>query len=250
MSALLRCLPVGYRPTNCYVLACSETRRAIVIDPGTKEGEEDRIFDTIGELKLSLDFIVCTHGHPDHTAGNRIIKKITGADILIHEYDAPLLTNPWLGAEESPAFKVPHRCPICGKQEMVRLDINGHMARSISGCGVVVLEAEISPPADKMLSDGDRIDFGKIELEVLHTPGHTAGGISLYAEDDRILFTGDTLSAGLHGRTDLAGGSEKDMRTSLARLLRLPNQTVVYPGHGDSTTIGRERTDNPYVQVL
>jgi hydroxyacylglutathione hydrolase len=250
MSILLRCLPVGYLPTNCYVLACEDTQEAIVIDPGTKEAEENRIIGAIEHLKLNLEFIACTHGHPDHTAGNKKLKQITGADILIHERDAPLLTNPWLGAEESPAFKVPHRCPICGKQEMVRLDIDGEKARTISGCGVVVWEAEISPPADKVLSDGDIISFGQTELKVIHTPGHTAGGISLYSADERMVFTGDTLSSGSHGRTDLARGSEEDMKLSLRKLMQLPTETVVYPGHGDSTTIGKERIANPYVQSL
>jgi glyoxylase-like metal-dependent hydrolase (beta-lactamase superfamily II) len=241
MGVILQCLEVGYMPTNCYIVGCEKTSESIVIDPGIGQHEERRVIDVIGESGLSLRYIVNTHGHPDHTSGNRALKEKTQADILIHRDDAPLLTDPWLGAQESPAFKVPHRCPICGKEEMVRLDTDGTKARTISGCGVVVLEAAISPPADRLLYEGDIIRFGQIELAVIHTPGHTRGGISLYLANEKIVFTGDTLFAGSYGRTDLAGGSDKDMTNSLRRLARLPARTVVYSGHGASTTIEKEK---------
>jgi len=250
MSNILRHLKVGYLPTNCYIVACGKTREAIIIDPGISEGEEDRIIEVIKGSHFSVRYIVNTHGHPDHTSGNRVLKEVTDADILVHRSDAPLLTNPWLGAEMSPAFKVPHRCPVCGKEEMVQLDITGQKARTISGCGVVVLEAEISPPADRILDDGDHIEFGQARLEVVHTPGHTRGGISLYALGDKIIFTGDTLFEDFCGRTDLAGGSIEDMKQSLWKLMRLPAETAVYPGHGNSTTIERARETNLCVQSL
>ncbi|MGB7055333.1 MAG: MBL fold metallo-hydrolase [bacterium] len=250
MSIILKCLTVGYLPTNCYIVVCKKTLEAIIVDPGINEGEEGRIIDVIRGSRFSARYIVNTHGHPDHTAGNRVLKANTRADILIHHDDAPLLTDPWLGAEESPAFKVPHRCPICGKEEMVRLEIDGTKARTVSGCGVIVLEAEISPPADRTLGEGDKIRFGQTGLEVIHTPGHTRGGVSLYSADERFVFTGDTLFADSCGRTDLAGGSEENMIRSLRKLMRLPAETVVYPGHRSSTTIERARAINPCVKLL
>jgi hydroxyacylglutathione hydrolase len=133
---------------------------------------------------------------------------------------------------------------------MVRLEIDGKKARTVSGCGVAVLEAEISPPADRTLGEGDKIEFGQTGLEVMHTPGHTRGGVSLYSADERVVFTGDTLFADSCGRTDLAGGSEEDMMRSLRKLMRLPAATAVYPGHKSSTTIERARAFNPCVQSL
>jgi hydroxyacylglutathione hydrolase len=248
MSMILEHLQVGYLPTNCYIVACKDTLEALIIDPGINAGEERRIIDVIERFHFTVRKIVNTHGHPDHTSGNRVLKEITRADILVHAEDAPLLTDPWRGAEESPAFKVPHRCPVCGKSEMVRLEISGRKARTISGCGVVVLEAEISPPADRTMVAGDRIEFGQTWLEVMHTPGHTPGGISLYSADEKIVFTGDTMFADSCGRTDLAGGSEQDMIRSLRRLIRLPAETAVYPGHGLATTMERAILTNPCVQ--
>lgn len=247
MGMMLKCVRVGYMPTNCYVVVCSEAQEGIVVDPGIGVGEAGRIIHTIEKLNIRVKSIVNTHGHPDHTSGNRAIKEHTGAPILIHEYDAPLLTEPWLGAEDSPAFKRPHRCPVCGREEMVKLDVSNGKARTISGCGVVVLEAEISPPADQILKDCDRVRFGKSELTVLYTPGHTKGGISLYSRDARLLLSGDTLFAGSCGRTDLAGSSSEDMVLSLRRLMQLPGETVVLPGHGGSTTIEIEKRGNPCV---
>ncbi len=250
MSILIKNLRVGYLPTNCYVAACDETGKAVVIDPGTGQGEEQQIIDFLHDRKYTLEHIINTHGHPDHFAGNRALKENTGASILIHRADAPLLTDPWLGAEDSPAFSVPHRCPVCGEQEMVRLEVAEGKARTVSGCGVVVLEADLSPPADRLLSDGDRIHFGRSCLLVIHTPGHTRGGISLYSAEDGIVFTGDTLFAGSCGRTDLAGGSDEDMSGSLRKIMRLPEETLVYPGHLSSTTIKQARIENPCVRSL
>jgi hydroxyacylglutathione hydrolase len=245
MEMMLKCVRVGYIPTNCYIIVCNETQEGVVVDPGISIGEAGRIIRNIEKLNVRVKSIVNTHGHPDHTSGNRAIKEYTGAPILIHECDAPLLTEPWLGAEDSPAFKRPHRCPVCGREEMVKLDVSDGKARTISGCGVVVLEAEISPPADQTLKDEDRVRFGKSELTVLYTPGHTKGGISLYSRDERFLFSGDTLFAGSCGRTDLASSSNEDMARSLRRLMQLPGETVVFPGHGGSTTIEIERRGNP-----
>ena len=104
-----------------------------------------------------------------------------------------------------------------------------------------------SPPADILLHDGDSVKFGKVTLKVMHTPGHTTGSILLL--DEKEVFTGDTLFAGSIGRVDLPGGSERDMRLSLKKLLRLPDQYVVYPGHGPTTTMGEEKRVNPFLQM-
>ncbi len=243
----MKCLQVGYLPTNCYVLVDKESREALVVDPGTRVGEANRVIHAINELGANVKFIVNTHGHPDHTSGNRAIKEHAGAKILIHTDDAPLLIEPWRGAEESEAFMKPHRCPVCGREEIVKLDVDADKVRTISECGVVVLEAELSPPADRTLRDKDWIKFGGIDIEVLHTPGHTRGGISLYYEKENLVFSGDTLFEGSWGRTDLAGSSEEEMINSLRRLGELPGQTVVYPGHGRQTTINKEKKVNPYM---
>jgi hydroxyacylglutathione hydrolase len=245
---MLKQLNVGYLPTNCYIVACANTGEAVIIDPGIIKGEERQIVGALQEPKLVVKYIINTHGHPDHFSGNRVLKETTGADILIHCADAALLEDPWLGAEDSPAFSVPHQCPVCGKQEMVRLEVIKKKARMISGCGVVVLEADLSPPADRLLMEGDNIAFGQTVLKVIHTPGHTKGGVSLYSANDGILFTGDTLFADSCGRTDLAGGSDQDMMRSLRKLMRLPSKTAVYPGHLSSTTLERARANNPCVR--
>jgi len=154
---------------------------------------------------------VNTHGHPDHIGGNGIIKKATGAPILIHEYDAPMLTG---GAD------------------------------NVSG--LFGLRAT-SPPADKMLHEGDVIQFGKITLRVLHTPGHSKGSISLLGDD--AVFTGDTLFAGSIGRYDLPGASYKEIIRSVKRLATLPEHVKVYSGHGPTSTIGTEKKSNPFLQM-
>jgi glyoxylase-like metal-dependent hydrolase (beta-lactamase superfamily II) len=113
-----------------------------------------------------------------------------------------------------------------------------------------VLEVKASPPADRLLRDGDVIEMGNIEFEVLHTPGHSRGGISLYSRGEGVVFTGDTLLKGLIGRTDLPFASNEEIMGSLERLLSLPNDTLVYPGHMETTDIGRERATNPFLPEL
>ncbi len=247
MNIILKRLTVGYLPTNCYIVACKKTLEASIIDPGTGEGEEKKVIDMIERFKFRVRYIVNTHGHPDHTSGNRVLKEHTRADILIHRNDAPLLVNPLLGADGSPAFGKPNRCPVCGREEIIKLDVDREKARMISGCGTVIFEAEISLPAAKMVADRELVEFGQVKLEVLHTPGHSRGSISLYSVDERLVFTGDTLFAGSYGRTDLAGGSEEDMIRSLRKLGQLPAGTAVYPGHGPLTTIATEKEFNPYL---
>jgi hydroxyacylglutathione hydrolase len=246
-DTILKCLQVGYLPTNCYILACSKSMEGMIIDPGILANEEERIIHAIRKSGVTIKYIVNTHGHPDHTSGNRAVKEHTQVQILVHEYDAPLLAEPWLGTGGFGALKKPHRCPVCGREEMLRLDVKENRARMIAECGAVLIDAEISPPADRVLHDKDRINIGCVDLEVLHTPGHTKGGISLYCAEEEMIFTGDTLFEGSWGRIDLPGSSEEEMTGSLHRLGKLPLRTVVYPGHGAHTTIGKEKKTNPYM---
>jgi len=202
---------VGPLATNCYAVLCEESREALIIDPGLSAGEERRIMDDVIRRGFKVKFILNTHGHVDHISGNGILKRLTDAWILIHEEDASMLTDP----HENLSF-------------MLGLTIT-------------------SPKADRLLRDGDSISLGDLEFKVIHTPGHTRGSISLLSMEEKIIFTGDTLFAGSIGRTDLPGSSFNDMMDSLRRLMELPDETIVYPGHGDATSIGRERRCNPYI---
>lgn len=203
-------LPVGPIMANCFILGCEKTKEAVVIDPGD---EDERILLELSKEKLTVKYIVNTHGHFDHVAANKPMKKATGADILIHEADAPMLTQ--LSA----------------------------MAVSFG------LSAENSPPADKMLKEGDVIEFGEYSLKVIHTPGHSPGSLSFYCEQEKKIFVGDTLFAGSIGRTDLPGGDYNSLIKNVSqKLFTLDEDIVVYPGHGPETTIGTEKKFNPFFQ--
>jgi len=202
---------VGPLFTNCYIATCLNTKESIIIDPGFKgEREGKNILDKILEKGLKIKYILNTHGHPDHTSGNGIVKKITKAPILIHELDARML------GEEA--------------KELARLF-------GYETC---------SPKADITLNEGDTVNFGNIKLRVLHTPGHSKGSISLIGEN--CVFTGDTLFAGSIGRYDFPDSSLKELVASLKKLMILPENFIVYPGHGPITTIGEEKRNNPFLQ--
>jgi glyoxylase-like metal-dependent hydrolase (beta-lactamase superfamily II) len=207
-----RMMTVGSFFTNCYVVWCSTTREAIVIDPGfDRQDEGERVLGVLKENELKTKFIVDTHGHPDHTSGNGVVKGATGVPILIHKLDAGMLSG------------------ATGK------------LTALFGF------RSTSPSADGFLKDGDVVKFGEIALRVLHTPGHSPGSISLVGED--CVFTGDTLFAGSIGRTDLRGGSSKEIMRSLKKLATLPDKFVVYPGHGPKSMIGKEKRSNPFLQA-
>ncbi len=213
---LSKMFTVGLYFTNCYVVWCSQTREAIIVDPGFNRKEEaKKVLGFLNENKLKAKLIVDTHGHPDHTSGNNTVKQATGAHILIHELDANMLKK--LETPQALLFSF-------------------HSTQ----------EAPAST-ADGYLKEGDTVKIGKSELKVLHTPGHSPGSISLVGE--KCVFTGDTLFAGSIGRVDLPGGSSKKIMHSLrTKLAVLPNNLVVYPGHGPSSTIGREKQNNPFLQ--
>jgi hydroxyacylglutathione hydrolase len=204
---------VGMLSTNCYVANCTETCEAVVIDPGfSSEREAEEVMRFIAENGLKLKFIIDTHGHPDHTCGNGLVKSRFNVPICIHEDDAHMLGE------------------------------SGWSTARFFGFNC------ISPPADVLLRNGDSVAFGNVDLKVMHSPGHSAGGIVLLGE--REVFTGDTLFAGSIGRTDFPGSSERQMQFSLKKLLRLPDYFVVYPGHGPATMMGEEKRVNPFLLGL
>ena len=200
-------LAVGPIMANCYILGCRETGLAAVIDPGD---EPQRILAAVARNKLKVTAILNTHGHFDHVGANAPLKAATGADIMIHALDAPMLAD---------------------------LASAGRMFG---------LRVENSPLPDRTLSDGDRIAVGNLSLEVIHTPGHTPGGVAFYT--NAAVFVGDTLFAGSIGRTDLPGGDFDTLIRSIhTRLFTLDDAVQVYPGHMGLTTIGREKRHNPFV---
>ena len=203
---LIERLVVGMLQCNCYLVGCEETKEGIIIDPG---GDATLILDRVEELGLTIKSIVNTHGHIDHIAANRPVKEGTGAQIAIHEDDAE-----WLVTDQG--------------------DYARMLGVSLPG-----------PAADVLLKEGDEIAFGNENLRVIHTPGHSLGGISIVG--DGVVFCGDTLFANGVGRVDLPGGSwEILMDTIKTRLLTMPDDATAYTGHGPPTTIGRERQFNPW----
>jgi hydroxyacylglutathione hydrolase len=204
---ILETVVVGPLMVNCYILGCETTREGVVIDPG---GDAAKILSAVADNDLTIKQIINTHGHFDHVGANQELMEAFGVGLSIHELDAPMLAH----------------------ADITALRYG--------------LKAENSPPPTAYLKDGESISFGRCSLKVLHTPGHTRGGCSLYGEG--VVITGDTLFAESVGRTDFPGGSSATLLTSIReKLLSLPDATIVYPGHGPSTTIGHERLHNPYL---
>ena len=213
MFMIVQMFTVGRFLTNSYVVGCVQTKESIIIDPGFEgQFEAERVYEFVNSNALVLKLIVNTHGHPDHTCGNGIVKKRFHVPILIHEHDAHMVGKSSSKVSELFEFK------------------------------------NSSPPADKLLHNGDMVKFGRIALKVIHTSGHSRGSIMLLGE--REVFTGDTLFAGSIGRTDFPESSVRDMKLSLRKLANLPTNLVVYPGHGPITTIGEEKRSNPFLQFL
>ena len=202
-------LEVGPIMANCFIVGCEETRQAAVIDPGD---EADRILYKLAGHKLTVTSIINTHGHFDHVSANRELKNATGAELIIHAADAPMLTSL---SEMAAAFG---------------------------------LSCDNSPPPDRTVDEGDTIAFGSIEMKVLHTPGHSPGGISLVCGDK--VFVGDTLFAGSIGRTDFPGGDFDTLISAIrTKLFPLGDEVMVLCGHGPETTIGREKRTNPFAAI-
>lgn len=204
----IECIPVGPMGANCYVVECEETKQAAVIDPG---GDVEKILNYLKKRGLALKYIINTHGHIDHIAGNDKLRDATGAKLLIHELDADMLENPKLNLSAFMGFTTKFK------------------------------------PADRLLVEGETVEVGKVRLNVIHTPGHTRGGICLSAGE--AVFTGDTLFNGSIGRTDFPGGDFDAIINSIkTKLLPLPDDTAVYPGHMGESTIAYERKYNPFLR--
>jgi hydroxyacylglutathione hydrolase len=210
-------IPVGMLQCNCTIIGDPESREALVIDPGD---EVTRILELLGRHRLTVKAIVSTHAHIDHVGGLSRLHQYTGAPILMHRDDLPL----YQGMEIQAAF-----------------------------LGVPTPELT---DIDQLLKEGDALSWGSFQANVIHTPGHTPGSVCLYLPKDAgtiavptpRLFAGDTLFKGSIGRTDLWGGSMDQINDSLRnKLMQLPDDTIVYPGHGPSTSIGQERETNPFL---
>ena len=207
---ILETFPVGPLQCNCTILGDELAGEGIVIDPGD---DIDRIERRLRELRLKLTQILITHGHIDHVGGALKLKKLTGAPILMNENDLPLLKM-----------------------------MNAQAA------WVGVPTPEVAPP-DTSLEDGLKVGLERYPAQVLHTPGHTQGSVCLHFAPMKLLLAGDTLFAGSIGRTDLPGGDGRQIIDSIeTRLLALPNETRVIPGHGEETSIGAERESNPFLR--
>lgn len=200
-------MEVGTVACNCYLVGCEETKKAVVIDPGAAPST---IIDLIKTSGYTVETIVNTHGHVDHIGGNNEVKKFTGAKLLIHRLDAKMLTS-------------------------AAANFSMFMGKPVT-----------SVAADELLDEGSVVKVGNLELKVLHTPGHTPGGICLVA--DKVIFSGDTLFYGSIGRTDFPGGSYETLIKSIKeKLMVYSDDTVVYPGHGPVTSIAFERQYNPFL---
>lgn len=241
-------IPVGILQCNCSIIGDPLTREALVVDPGD---EVERILDLLGRRRLTVKAIVSTHAHIDHVGGLSKLHKYTGAPVLMHRDDLPL-----------------------------------YQAMDVQAAFLGVLPPDLTE-VDQLLKEGDVLRWGSLEAQIIHTPGHTPGSVSLYLphdagkisltdksakagaapeepeeedeedseEMDKVglhvpqLLAGDTLFAGSIGRTDLWGGSMEQIMDSLrGKLMHLPDETIVHPGHGPMTTIGRERELNPFLQ--
>jgi len=209
-TMILQQIIVGSMAVCCYIVSCENTKKAAIIDPG---GSVDDILAEVAKQGLTVEYIIATHGHPDHVCGNKKIQDATGAKIIMHEDDVEFF-------EED--------------------EVKNYFS---------MLGLEPSPPTDIKVKEGDEIKIGDVSMMVIHTPGHTPGGMCLLNGTD--LITGDTLFVGGLGRTDFPGGSHEDLIESIhKKLLILPEETVVWPGHGyggNKSTIGIEAKTNPFL---
>ncbi|MCI8486594.1 MAG: MBL fold metallo-hydrolase [Clostridia bacterium] len=190
--------------TNCYIVQDENSKETMVIDPGA---EADKIIEMLDVLGANLKYIYLTHCHGDHIGGVNDLKDKKGGKILIHRYDT-----------------------------------EGLYKDDISLCSYIGMEPPKELEADSRVDDADLIHVGNLEFRIIHTPGHTSGGSSLYCEKESLIFSGDTIFRGTWGRTDLPTGSFDDIINSIMnKILILPDETIIYPGHGKSTKIKEEK---------
>lgn len=201
-------MPAGVYAANCYIVYSEKTKAGIIVDPG---GDADDLINTIDENCISLKYIVLTHGHGDHIGGVKALQGKYKVPLLIHEDESELLRD------------------------------------GIKNLSSVMATGTIELVPDRTLKDGDIIEFGDLSAKIIHTPGHTKGGICLLIND--ILITGDTLFKHSIGRTDLQGGNPEDLLNAIKqKILVLPDDTVIFPGHGEKSTIESEKLYNPFLR--
>ena len=197
---------------NIYLCWCGETKEGVIIDAGCDAADVDTIMGTMNQEGLTIQRILLTHGHFDHICGLTKVKKLTNAKVYIHTQDKAMMESP-------------------------KLNLSTHMGQNVSAT------------ADEVFEDGDLITFGECQLKILHTPGHTLGGCCFYNAASGDIFVGDTLFKGSIGRTDFPGGDHAQLiRNIKAKLLKLPEHTRIYPGHGGSSTIGDEKKNNQFLR--
>ena len=206
---IIKKLVVGPLENNCYIIADEHAQEAFIVDPGD---EPDRILDLIHENNFKIKYIICTHAHFDHIAVIPDIKQETDIKIVLHRDDLELYRN------------VKRQAALWG------------------------YELDSLPDPDLFVAEGDTLAIGSLKFVILHTPGHSQGGICIYGEG--IIITGDTLFAGSVGRTDLYGGDIEKLKISYKRLMLLPEDIKVLPGHGPETTIKKEKVDNFFTYEL
>ncbi len=209
-ETIVRGIVVGSFQENCWIIGNRRSGEGICVDPGDEAPE---ILAMARDMGVTIKYIANSHAHIDHVLGVRDVREATGARFLLHPGDVELARN------------------------------TAAMAKSWMGADI-----ENPPEPDGLLADADDIDIDGLTLKVLHTPGHTPGSVCFYANG--VVFAGDTLFNGSIGRTDLRGGDyDQEMGSIVERLLALPDDTIVLPGHMDQTTIGAERARNPYVRM-
>jgi len=205
---IIRTIPVGMTQTNCYIVGCEETQKGVIIDPG---GHPRRILAALKKSGLTISYVLNTHCHFDHMGANADIVAATGAHLALHAAELPIL-------------------------------------KERGGAALFGVPMKESPMPDMELEPEQKLDVGELCFEVLHTPGHSPGGVTFYLEREGVAFGGDTLFSGGIGRTDLPGGDMEALMHSIRKVLfALPDNTVIYPGHGPKTTVGREKTHNPWL---
>lgn len=206
---IIECIPNNLVQSNVYVIA--QNGEGVVIDCGCTA---ERLMEVVKKHDLEIKYIILTHGHFDHIYYIDPVRDKTGAKVCIHEMDAGYLEDP---------------------------ELNGLALFPVKGVSTF-------KTVDILLKDDDTLECGGLTYKIIHTPGHTKGGICVYVENN--IFTGDTLFKKTIGRTDFTGGSMSEMKKSITeKLYNLPDETVIYPGHGDATTIGYEKRHNPYFRM-
>jgi len=206
---IVHAIQVGITQTNCYIVASEETREGVVIDPGDDAG---RILRVVKESGLTVRYVFNTHCHFDHMGANAEVVAATGARLALHPAEIPIL-------------------------------------QARGGAALFGLTVDESPLPDVELEDGQTLEVSELRFQVLHTPGHSPGSVTFYLEEEGVAFDGDLVFAGGVGRTDLPGGDWETLERSIRDVLfALPDETVLYPGHGPRTTVEREKRFNPWVR--